>query len=89
MLISECLDQAALQAFYEKTGLNIRVDRYDNCDFTMLDRNGRYPRKFLNIWSPDFHLYAQEVDQHPEWFEPQEDADIIIRDITERIKYED
>lgn len=78
-LISEGLDQAALQAFYEKTGLNIRLERYDNCDFKMFDRNGSYPRKFLNIWSPDFHLYAQEAGQHPEWFEPQEGADIIIR----------
>lgn len=85
-LIPGVENEASLQAFYEETGLNIRVEDYDNCAFTMLDRNGSYPRKFLNIWSPDFHLYAQEAGQHPEWFEPQEEADIVIRHIRVRSK---
>lgn len=72
-------DQDSLQVFYEKTGLNIRVERYEGCDFKLLDRNGSYPREFLNVWSPDFQQYAQETDQHPEWFEPQEGADLLIR----------
>ena len=81
-LIPQAIEQTTLQAFYETTGLNIRAERYDNYDFKMLDRNGRYPREFLNIWSPDFHRYAQEAGEHPEWFEPQERADIIIRYIV-------
>lgn len=78
-LIPEAEDETSLQAFYEKTGLKIRVERYRGCDFTMLDREGAYPREFLNVRSSDFHRYAQEAGEHPEWFEPQEEADIIIR----------
>ena len=81
-LIPQAVEQTSLQAFYEMTGLNIRVERYRGCDFTMLDRNGAYPREFLNIRNPDFPLFAREADQHPEWFEPQEEADIIIRYIV-------
>ena len=72
-------DQDSLQAFYEKTGLRIRVERYEGCDCKLLDRNGSYPREFLNVWSPDFQRLAREADQHPEWFEPQEGADLLIR----------
>lgn len=82
-LIPEAEDETSLQAFYEKTGLNIRVERYESCNFTMLDRNGRYPREFLNVKNPDFSRYVEEADQHPEWFEPQKEADIIIRYIIQ------
>ena len=78
-LIPETEDATSLQAFYEKAGLKIRVERYRGCDFTLLDREGAYPREFLNIKSPGFPRYAQEAGEHPEWFEPQEEADIIIR----------
>ena len=72
-------DQASLQEFYENTGLNIRIEWYEGCKLTMEDRNGHYPRRSLNVWNPDFEQLAQEADLHPEWFEPQEEADLIIR----------
>lgn len=66
-----------IQQFYEETNLKICVEVYqDNYELTMYDRNGRYPREDAAIWNEDF---VANIAEHPEWLEPQEEADILIR----------
>jgi hypothetical protein len=39
------------------------------------DRTGKYPRDDAYLWNENF---MKNVEKHPEWLEPQEEADIII-----------
>jgi hypothetical protein len=39
------------------------------------DRKGKYPRDDAYVWNENF---MKNVEKHPEWLEPQEEADIII-----------
>ena len=67
----------ALKAFYEKTGLKIQAEVYeDNYELVIFDKEGRYPREDAAIWNEDF---IKQVAEHPEWLAPQEDADILVR----------
>lgn len=77
------LDQASMQRFYEDTGLHILVERFDaSYSMTCEDRKGRYPREFLNVFSPDRELW-EKISDHPEWLEPQDQADLVIRYVSE------
>ena len=77
------LDQAAMQQFYEDTSLHILVERFDaSYGMTCEDRKGRYPREFLNAFSPDRELW-EKIGEHPEWLEPQDQADLIVRYVSE------
>lgn len=76
-IIPESFHPTELQKFYENTGLKIMVEIYNSeYEITMYDRNGRYPREDAAIWNRDF---IEQVGEHPEWLEPQEEADILIR----------
>lgn len=82
--IPAALDQATLQQFYEETGLHIIVERYDAAyNLTYEDRKGKYPREFLNIFSPNKEDIFGKIDEHPEWLEPQDRAALIVRYVSE------
>jgi len=67
----------ALKVFYEKTGLKIHVEVYkDDYEVVIYDKEGRYPREDAAIWNREF---VENVAEHPEWLEPQEEADILVR----------
>lgn len=75
--IPDGYDPARLKEFYEETGLRIRVDVYrDNYEIVMYDKDGRYPKEDAAVWNRNF---IQHFDEHPEWLEPQEDADILVQ----------
>lgn len=85
--IPAALDQGSLQKFYEETGLHIIVEHYDHkYEFTQEDRKGKYPREFLNFSSPDKEAVFGKLDEHPEWLEPQDQADLIIRYVSEIVE---
>ena len=46
-----------------------------DCDVAIYDRKGKYPRDDAYIWNENF---TKNVGKHPEWLEPQEEADIFI-----------
>lgn len=64
-----------IKKFYKKTGLKVQVHVIKNCDLSIYDRKGKYPRDDAYIWNDDF---INNLDKHPEWLEPQEEADIFI-----------
>lgn len=77
LMIPEGFNPDRLQEFYEKTGLNLRVEVYlPNYEVVMYDRKGRYPREDAGVWNPDFRLYGS---RHPEWLAPQDEADLLMR----------
>ena len=69
-------DRDRMEEFYQETGLNIRVEVLKDWDLTMYDRKGRYPREDAVIWN---HYFMENVGEHPEWLEPQDEADILVR----------
>lgn len=76
-LIPEGFDREKMQKFYEETGLRILVEVHnDNCELTMYDKDGRYPREDAALWNRDF---VRNLSEHPEWLEPQEEPDILVR----------
>lgn len=76
-IIPESFHPTELQKFYEHTGLKILVEIYNSeYEVTMYDRKGKYPREDAVIWNKDF---SEQVAEHPEWLEPQEKADLLIR----------
>lgn len=77
MMIPEGFNPDRLQEFYEKTGLNIRVEvSHPNYEMVLYDRKGRYPREDAAPWNPDFMWHYKD---HPEWLEPEDEADLLIR----------
>lgn len=85
--IPTALDQTSMQRFYEDTGLHIIVERFDaSYSMTCEDRKGRYPREFLNVFSPDRDETLGKIQDHPEWLEPQDQADLIIRYVSEIVE---
>lgn len=85
--IPAALDQASMQRFYEETGLHIIVERFDSSySMTCEDRKGRYPREFLNVFSPDRDETMGKISEHPEWLEPQDQADLIVRYVSEIVE---
>lgn len=85
--IPVAVDRTSLQQFYEEIGLHIIVEHYDHeYSLTYEDRKGKYPREFLNISSPDKEAIFGDVVKHPEWLEPQDQADLIIRYVSEIVE---
>ncbi len=85
--IPVALDQASMQRFYEETGLHIIMERYDSeYNLTLEDRKGRYPREFLNVFNPDRDETWEKIPEHPEWLEPQDQADLIVRYVSEIVE---
>lgn len=85
--IPAALDQTSLQQFYEETGLHILVEHHDHeYSFTREDRKGKYPREFLNLFSPDKEVIFQQLKEHPEWLDPQDTADLIVRYVSEIVE---
>ena len=80
-LIPGGFDLDRIREFYEKTGLRLRVTHYnDQYEVQYYDRNGVYPRPFLNIYGPIMQAIPPErVAAHSEWFEPQEACDLELR----------
>ena len=64
-----------IKKFYKKTGLKVQIRVVKDCDMSIYDRKGKYPRDDAYIWNEHF---MKNVKKHPEWLEPQEEADIII-----------
>ena len=64
-----------IKKFYKKTGLKVQIQVMEDCDMFIYDRKGKYPRDDAYIWNEHF---VKGVKKHPEWLEPQEEADIII-----------
>lgn len=83
-LIPNGFDPKKLKKFYQKTGLKILVEKYVNCDVSYCDRKGYYPRPDAYIWNEDF---INGLKDHPEWLEPQESPDIIVRYIVNEDNY--
>lgn len=75
-MIPDGYEPKKLKKFYKATGLKIQVQVKKDCEVVFYDRKGRYPREDAAIWNKDF---MKGVGKHPEWLEPQEEADIIIR----------
>ena len=82
-LIPGGFDLDRIRTFHEETGLRLRVTHYnDQFEVRYFDRNGVYPRPFLNIYNPIFQAMTPErIAAHPEWFEPQEECDLELRSI--------
>lgn len=80
-LIPGDFDLDHIRAFYEKTGLRLRVTHYDDrYEVHWYDRSGIYPRPFLNIYGSIMQAIPPErVAAHTEWFEPQEECDLELR----------
>lgn len=80
-LIPGGFDIDRIWEFYEKTGLRLRVTHYnDQYEVKYIDRNGTYPRPFLNIYGPICAAIPPErIAAHSEWFEPQEECDLELR----------
>lgn len=72
--IPEGFEPDVLSGFYKKTGLKLQVEYHRDCDITIFDRIGRYPREDAVLWNRDF---CENVSKHPEWLVPQEDPDIV------------
>jgi hypothetical protein len=64
-----------IKKFYKKTGLKVQIRVIKDCDMAIYDRKGKYPRDDAYVWNENF---MKNVEKHPEWLEPQEEADIII-----------
>ena len=76
-MIPEAYDSGKMKAFYEETGLKVMAEVYrDNCELTMYDKDGRYPREDAAVWNRDF---MGRIEDHPEWLEPQEEPDLLVR----------
>lgn len=76
-LIPEGYDPEKLDSFHALTNLKPMVEVYKrDCSLTIFDRNGRYPKEDAAIWNKDF---MANISKHPEWLEPQEDPDIVVR----------
>lgn len=66
-----------MKKFYEKTGLKLQVEVYNSRqEVVCFDKEGRYPREDAALWNEDF---MRHMEEHPEWLEPQEEPDILIR----------
>lgn len=66
-----------MKKFYENTGLKLQVEVYNSQEEVVcFDKDGRYPREDAAIWNEDF---MNHIKDHPEWLEPQEEPDILIR----------
>lgn len=65
-----------LKKFYEETGLKIQAQIHQQYELTRYDKDGRYPREDAVVWNQDF---MENASGHPEWLEPQEEPDIIVR----------
>ena len=68
-------DVKDIKKFYKKTGLKVQVRVEMNYDLTFYDRKGKYPRDYACLWNEEF---MNNLNKHPEWLEPQEEADIFI-----------
>ena len=74
-MLPKSFEPKDIKKFYKKTGLKVQVHVMKDCDLAIYDRKGKYPRDDAYIWNENF---IKNVDKHPAWFEPQEDADIVI-----------
>ena len=74
-MLPKSFEPKDIKKFYKKTGLKVQVHVMKDCDLAIYDRKGKYPRDDAYIWNENF---IKNVDKHPEWLEPQEDADIVI-----------
>lgn len=74
-MLPKSFEPKDIKKFYKKTGLKVQVHVMKGCDIVMYDRKGKYPRDDAYIWNDNF---ITNVDKHPEWLEPQEEADIFI-----------
>ena len=74
-MLPKSFEPKDIKKFYKKTGLKVQVHVMKDCDLTIYDRKGKYPRDDAYIWNENF---TKNVSKHPEWLEPQEEADIFI-----------
>ena len=74
-MLPKSFEPKDIKKFYKKTGLKVQVHVMKDCDLTIYDRKGKYPRDDAYIWNENF---TENVSKHPEWLEPQEEADIFI-----------
>ena len=76
-LIPDGYNPKAIRRFYLETGLRIQMEVYQsNFELVRYDKDGRYPREDAAIWNKEF---MDRLAEHPEWLEPQEEPDILIR----------
>ena len=63
------------------------MERYDSeYNLTLEDRKGRCPREFLNVFSPDRDETMGKAGEHLEWLKPQDQADLIVRYVSEIVE---
>lgn len=74
-MLPKSFEPKDIKKFYKRTGLKLQVHVMKDCDLAIYDRKGKYPRDDAYIWNENF---TKNVSKHPEWLEPQEEADIFI-----------
>ena len=74
-MLPKSFEPKDIKKFYKRTGLKVQVHVMKDCDLAIYDRKGKYPRDDAYIWNENF---TENVSKHPEWLEPQEEADIFI-----------
>jgi len=73
--LPKSFDPKDLKKFYKQTGLKVQVRVMKDCEMTIYDRKGKYPRDDAYLWN---EYFVENYSTHPEWLEPQEEADLFI-----------
>ena len=74
-MLPKSFEPKDIKKLYKRTGLKVQVHVMKDCNLAIYDRKGKYPRDDAYIWNENF---IKNVSKHPEWLEPQEEADIFI-----------
>jgi hypothetical protein len=74
-MLPKSFEPKEIKKFYKRTGLKVQIHVMKEGDLAIYDRKGKYPRDDAYIWNENF---TKNVAKHPEWLEPQEEADIFI-----------
>ncbi len=74
-MLPKSFEPKDIKKFYKRTGLKVQVHVEKDYDLAIYDRKGKYPRDDAYIWN---EYFMKNVDEHPEWLDPQEEADIFI-----------
>ena len=74
-MLPKSFEPKDIEMFYKRTGLKVQIHVMKDYDWAIYDRKGKYPRDDAYVWNENF---MKNFDKHPEWLEPQEEADIFI-----------
>ena len=63
-MLPKSFEPKDIKKFYKRTGLKVQVHVMKDCDLTIYDRKGKYPRDDAYIWNENF---TENVSKHPEY----------------------